>query len=195
MPRCLSRNRGSVTIPWPVAAARMATATTGPPVRSMPVAMAPARTCRDHLGCLKRSAEIAAVQGGKSFPHQSFTQCLCLSNSLFGQRTVQMPLPYKLEIPLGLAVTNDDELSSAHEEIILAVWLVSRQELILSTILSRRIARRFNFHQHFSLVLKRALCYPMQGNDRLAQPWPNLLPAYAQPFRLSDSPLPASTPE
>src|SRR5882724_12485403 len=99
-----------------------------------------------------------------------------------------MPLPYKLEVPLGLTVSNDDELSSVHEEIILAVWLVSRQELILSTALSRPTDRRSNFRQHFSLVLKRALCYPMQGNDRLAQPWPNLLPAYAHPSRLSDSP-------
>ena len=59
--------------------------------------------------------DFAAVQGCKSFPHQSFTQCLCLSNSLFRQRTVQMPLPYKLEIPLCLAVSNDDELSSLNE--------------------------------------------------------------------------------
>jgi hypothetical protein len=71
-------------------------------------------------------------------------------------------LPYKLEIPLCLAVTNDDELSSAHEEIILVVWLVSRQELVLSTTLSRRTDRRFNSRENFSLVLKGALCYPMQ---------------------------------
>src|SRR5258705_12245823 len=96
---------------------------------------------RDHLGCLNGPAEIAAVQGGKSFAHQSFTQCLCLSNSLFRQRAVQMPLPYKLEIPLCLAVTNDDEVSSIHEEIILAVWLVSRQGLILSTTFSSCIDR------------------------------------------------------
>ena len=80
-----------------------------------------------------------------------------------------MPLPYQPEIPLCLAVTNDDELSSVHEEIILAVWLVSRQELILSTVLSTPFDLRLNFHQHFSLVLKGSLCYPMQGNKALAE--------------------------
>ena len=76
-----------------------------------------------------------------------------------------MSLPYELEVPLGLPVSNDDELSSVHEEIFLAVWLVSRQELILSTAFSSCIDRGFNSRQNFFTCPQRSSLLSSAGKQ------------------------------
>jgi len=53
-----------------------------------------------------------------------------------------MPLSYQLEIPMGLAVTNDDQLSSVHEMPTSMNYFSLTLQLLMSNVAAQALARQ-----------------------------------------------------
>jgi hypothetical protein len=69
---------------------------------------------RNHLGGAERTAKIAAVERAEALMSEPSSQSFCLGDSPISERTIEMALPNTCNIPLGLTVANNDELSSFH---------------------------------------------------------------------------------